>query len=75
MHIVALCLEKLSILSSSFLGVLPAGRVIITLCETSGIVNSASKTLAVPNNELTPGIISYSILSFFNSRICSPIAP
>ena len=72
---VALCFEKLLILSSSFLGVLPAGRVIITLCETSGIVSSASSALAVPNSELTPGIISYSMLSFFSSRICSPMAP
>ena len=56
---VALCFEKLLILSSSFLGVLPAGRVMITLCETSGIVSSASRTLAVPNSELTPGIMSY----------------
>ena len=42
-------------------GVLPSGRVIITVCEISGNVNSVSSTLAVPNRELTPGIISYSI--------------
>ena len=75
MHIVAWCFEKLAMLSPSGLGVLPSGRVIITLCEISGNVNSASRTLAVPNNELTPGMISYSMSCFFSSRICSPIAP
>ena len=74
-HIVAWCLDKLEMLSLRGLGVLPSGRVIITVCEISGNVNSVSSTLAVPNNELTPGIISYSISYFCNSLICSPIAP
>ena len=57
MHIVAWCFEKLAMLSPLGFGVLPSGRVMMTLCEISGRVNSASNTLAVPNNELTPGMI------------------
>ena len=68
-------MDRLEILSKGGFGVLPSGRVIITVCEISGKVNSVSKADAVPNNELTPGIISYSILFAFNSLICSPIAP
>ena len=75
MAIVALCFAKSLIFSDCGFGVLPSGRVIMIVWETSGSVNSACNELIAPNNEDTPGTISTPILYFFNSSICSLIAP
>ena len=63
---VALCSANFDIASSDGFGVLPSGRVIITVCETSGSVSSLSRAAAAAKNELTPGIISKDIFSLFS---------
>ena len=73
--IVAPCAASARRLSASGTAVLPAARVTITVCETSGSVYSVLSAAAAPERALTPGVTSYSMPRASKARICSPIAP
>ena len=61
--------------SRSGTGVFPESRVMMTVWETSGRVNSCLRVAAAAQALVTPGTTSYSIPSLSSSAICSWIAP
>lgn len=56
-------------------GVLPSILVMMTVCDTSGRVNSFFTAAAEAQNEETPGTTSYGIPSASSLLICSFMAP